>query len=465
MSNAKITLFGCDQYFNNINQSVFDNLVVPQTLNKETLVDNILLRGGEFELQYGDPYFIRNAIGAWSLKWQPTMKRWVDALAIQYNPLENYDRMEDWNDQTERSDASSASRIFGRKEETSHADSEAYSENVSHSDSEAYSEAKGHSENENYSEAKAHTDSEGYSETKGHSESEAYSESKGNTSNETYSESKDRADSEESGETKSITTTKSGTENTSSSTTTTEGGSESTSKSITSSTENITDRDVFSNPPKHTVTRSAYDSAGYEPLTQETDTGKWKENASGSTTETDTTTTTHETGVTGTGSLTNSGTESTSESDHIIKDGSSAESMDSNKQMSADESVNGSKAGSSDDIMSSEKEGSFDESLSSSKEGSFDENLSSSKAGSFDENKGSSKSASFAGNAVTDETQADNASSAMNNDFTHTGRIHGNIGVTTNQQMLMEELTLGYWNIYEKITELFLQEFTIPVYI
>jgi hypothetical protein len=30
--------------------------------------------------------------------------------------------------------------------------------------------------------------------------------------------------------------------------------------------------------------------------------------------------------------------------------------------------------------------------------------------------------------------------------------------------MLKQELDLGYWNVYEKITELFLQEFVIPVY-
>ena len=52
----------------------------------------------------------------------------------------------------------------------------------------------------------------------------------------------------------------------------------------------------------------------------------------------------------------------------------------------------------------------------------------------------------------------------MSNDSEHDGRIHGNIGVTTSQQMLQQELDLGYWNIYDKITQLFLQEFVIPVY-
>ena len=41
---------------------------------------------------------------------------------------------------------------------------------------------------------------------------------------------------------------------------------------------------------------------------------------------------------------------------------------------------------------------------------------------------------------------------------------HGNIGVTTSQQMLESELNLGYWNIYEKITDIFLTEFVLPIY-
>ena len=61
-------------------------------------------------------------------------------------------------------------------------------------------------------------------------------------------------------------------------------------------------------------------------------------------------------------------------------------------------------------------------------------------------------------------TSSDSTNTSMSNDSEHNGRIHGNIGVTTSQQMLEAELNLGYWNVYTKITELFLQEFTIPVY-
>lgn len=42
--------------------------------------------------------------------------------------------------------------------------------------------------------------------------------------------------------------------------------------------------------------------------------------------------------------------------------------------------------------------------------------------------------------------------------------IHGNIGVTTSQQMLESELQLQYWNLYNKISNLFMKEFCVMVY-
>ena len=257
MSNAKFTLIGAEIYFNNISQSLFDSLSVPTGITKKTLTDNILLRGGEFEVMFGDPEFLRDAIGIWSEKMQPTMKRWADALAIEYNPLENYDRMEDWTDDTEGSGASSSSSTSNR------------------ASSRVESSASSHD--------------------------------------------------------------------------------------INSDQTDTTDRDKFTNPPKHTTKRSAYDSNSYEPVSEETDSGKWQ-----TTSETETS-----------------------------------------------------------------------DSMSSATQGNESDNI----------------------------TVSDDNTSVLANNSVHSGRIHGNIGVTTSQQMLLQELELGYWNIYEKITELFLQEFTIPVYI
>lgn len=98
MAQSTITLIGFNNYMNSINDDLFSNLSVPTGIDKDLLINNILMRGGEFEVLYSDPYFMQNMIGVWSSKWQHTMERWVNALSIDYSPLENYDRMEDWVD-------------------------------------------------------------------------------------------------------------------------------------------------------------------------------------------------------------------------------------------------------------------------------------------------------------------------------------------------------------------------------
>ena len=105
MSAATMTLIGLYNWDN----TIFDKLNVPADLNKTTLVNNILLRSGEFEVMYADPDFMKDAIGMFSDTWQPTFERWVKALAIEYNPLENYDRKEDWSDTRNASDSGTSS--------------------------------------------------------------------------------------------------------------------------------------------------------------------------------------------------------------------------------------------------------------------------------------------------------------------------------------------------------------------
>lgn len=61
-------------------------------------------------------------------------------------------------------------------------------------------------------------------------------------------------------------------------------------------------------------------------------------------------------------------------------------------------------------------------------------------------------------NTINDGDRSGNSSS------THTGRVHGNIGVTTTQQMIQSELELAKFNIYETIADSFVQEFCLMVY-
>ena len=101
MASSKMTLIGMNIFMLNMNDDLFKNLSLPEELDKSTLTNNILMRGGEFEVAYSDPTAMQSIIGIWSNKMQPTFTRWVNALAIEYAPLENYDRFEHWTDETD----------------------------------------------------------------------------------------------------------------------------------------------------------------------------------------------------------------------------------------------------------------------------------------------------------------------------------------------------------------------------
>ena len=97
MAQAKITLIGIENYLNP-DRSVFDKMNLPSGIDKDTLIGSILLRCQEFELLYSDPDFLIDAVNIWSRKNYWTFDKWVKAINIQYDPLYNYDRTEEWTD-------------------------------------------------------------------------------------------------------------------------------------------------------------------------------------------------------------------------------------------------------------------------------------------------------------------------------------------------------------------------------
>ena len=109
MSSAKITTVGFYQYMNAYNNDLFGLLNLTSGIDKDTLVNNIMLRGGEFEVVYSNPDFYKSAIGLWSNKHYRTFEKWINALNIDYNPLENYDRMEEWSDSSSRTNTGTVS--------------------------------------------------------------------------------------------------------------------------------------------------------------------------------------------------------------------------------------------------------------------------------------------------------------------------------------------------------------------
>lgn len=92
----KITMIGLNNYMAGIGKDLFGELQLPEAVDKDVLVNNILLKAGDFEVLYADAEFMKSQIGYWSKKWQRTFEKWVKALSVEYEPLENYDRIEDW---------------------------------------------------------------------------------------------------------------------------------------------------------------------------------------------------------------------------------------------------------------------------------------------------------------------------------------------------------------------------------
>lgn len=99
MSESRLTILGLEDYMNNLrptSRSLFEQLQLPAGIDKQLLVDNILIKSASYEMLYPDPDFMMGAVGVWGRKWYRTFEKWIAALNFQYDPLYNYDRTEEW---------------------------------------------------------------------------------------------------------------------------------------------------------------------------------------------------------------------------------------------------------------------------------------------------------------------------------------------------------------------------------
>lgn len=97
MAQSKITLIGMERFLNP-EHSVFEDLLLPEGIDKDTLIGTILLRCNEFELLYPDPEFMTAAVNVWGRKNYWTFDKWVKLINKEYDPLFNKDYFEEWTD-------------------------------------------------------------------------------------------------------------------------------------------------------------------------------------------------------------------------------------------------------------------------------------------------------------------------------------------------------------------------------
>ena len=95
---ARLSLIGLYNWDN----SLFDSMVLPEDWDNDTreiLVNNLLMDCAELEVIYSNWDFMHGAIEAWSSKEVVTWNRLYNAMMIEYDPIQNYNRVEKTNTQ------------------------------------------------------------------------------------------------------------------------------------------------------------------------------------------------------------------------------------------------------------------------------------------------------------------------------------------------------------------------------
>lgn len=82
----------------NADNTIFDFLNVPEGVEKDKVINNILLNCAEVSFIYSNPETAKYAIGLWSDKHALEWVKMYETTILEYNPIENYDRKEEWTD-------------------------------------------------------------------------------------------------------------------------------------------------------------------------------------------------------------------------------------------------------------------------------------------------------------------------------------------------------------------------------
>lgn len=86
--------------------TLFDGMVLPEGLDDEDgvvrgmIVDDIILRHGDTPLFIPEPTVMKYYITSWSTRMLPVFTRMYDACIAEYDPIENYNRIEDRSETT-----------------------------------------------------------------------------------------------------------------------------------------------------------------------------------------------------------------------------------------------------------------------------------------------------------------------------------------------------------------------------
>lgn len=103
MAQATMSVLGLYNY----DPGLFSGLAIPAELNKNVLVNNLLMECAEFEIIYPAPGFMKSAVTEWSKTMLPIWQKLYESTQYEYNPIYNYDRYEEYTDEYGSTDTGS----------------------------------------------------------------------------------------------------------------------------------------------------------------------------------------------------------------------------------------------------------------------------------------------------------------------------------------------------------------------
>lgn len=84
---AKLSIIGLYEY----NEDVFSGFRVPEGMDRQTVINEILMQCGEFSLIYPSYTFMKMAIGNWTNIEETIWEKLYNTETLEYNPLWNVD--------------------------------------------------------------------------------------------------------------------------------------------------------------------------------------------------------------------------------------------------------------------------------------------------------------------------------------------------------------------------------------
>lgn len=113
--------------------NMWENLIIPDEMvsggfRRDDLITAIRCECAELEILYPEPDTFQTMLRAWSRNNARSWSQMWKALTTKYEPLHNYDRHEEWND-----NAKSKSRVAGFDQTTPMSDSEEHTTDNGHS--------------------------------------------------------------------------------------------------------------------------------------------------------------------------------------------------------------------------------------------------------------------------------------------------------------------------------------------